>query len=145
MAWYVTYVKSGCEEAIVDRVGRQGIIAYCPMEEGKPAFKNYIFIRSSNRWREVLDDMDVWYILMNDEVPVTVSDAKVRELEGLKSQKEVAITFAKPRVGQEIDIQGGLLTGCKCVVLKAKKHNMYLIRIGDTQMLVPLKLLQMLD
>lgn len=145
MAWFVTYVKSGSEFDVVERVGRQGIVAYCPVIEGKPAFKNYIFIRRSNRWREVLQDDDVWYILMNDETPVTVSDAKILELEGLAVQKPIAITRQKPRAGDELDIQTGLLEGCKCLVLKAKKHNMFLVQIGSSKMLVPLKLLQMLD
>lgn len=145
MAWYVTYVKSGSELDIVERVGRQGINAYCPMIDGKPAFKNYIFVRSNNRWREVLREDDVWYILMNDETPVTVSDAKVLEFEGLAVQQPIAITKQKPRAGDEIMVNGGLLEGCKCVVLKAKKHNMFLVQIGTTNALVPLRLLQMLD
>lgn len=145
MAWFVTYVKSGTELDVVERVGRQGINAYCPLVHGKPAFKNYIFVKSSPRWRVVLDDLDVWYILMNDETPVTVSDAKVLELEGLAVQHPVAITTQKPRAGDEITLRGGLMEGCKCLVLKAKKHNMFLVQIGSTNLLVPLKLLQMLD
>lgn len=154
--WFAVYTRFRREKLVVERLKRQGIEAYLPLQHftrrytrkvrqvALPLISCYVFVKIAKpEYLSVLRTPDVVGFVKISKDLIAIPEAEIRLMQRIVGEVEVEIE-AKPLVlqkGDPVEIIGGQLTGLKGKLVDCPNGKNFLIEltsVGYTlQMEVP--------
>jgi transcription antitermination factor NusG len=127
--WIVVRSKSGRERWAAENISRQGFEFYFPVLSepklirsngalrrvamARPLFPDYIFVRSSERWRVLLSTFGVMYVLLSGDRPATLFNHEVERLKSTELDGFVILPPSRFKRGQHVAVRGGAFDGAQ--------------------------------
>lgn len=125
--WYVVHTHPNAEARAFDNLARQGFHPYLPRflserrharkveEVLRPLFPRYLFVRLDlefARWRAILSTLGVTGLVCRGELPASVPDGVVEDIQARESGGVVPIPRPpSPKAGQKILVTSGPFDG----------------------------------
>ncbi|MDX1686296.1 MAG: UpxY family transcription antiterminator [Saprospiraceae bacterium] len=139
--WFAIYTPYKREKSAIKMLRQKGIECYVPLVEKVrryqrkvksfqvPLMNNYIFVRiTRSQYIDVLEVRDVsWFVRLSDEI-IAVPQEEIDLLKRVAGETgKVYSHHERPKVGQNVEIIGGKLTGLSGVVRQDLGKNQVLI------------------
>jgi transcription antitermination factor NusG len=141
--WYAVYTKYKCEKLACDRLERKGVQCYVPLltvtkrytrkikTYHKPLINCYIFVCiEDNLFTKVLQTDHVMGFLTFAGIKVPIPGYEIQTLQRVVGEFEDISLIEKPlKVGDEVEIISGNLTGIRGVFLEQKNKRLFEISL----------------
>ncbi len=143
--WMAVYVKPRNEKKVADRLERDGIITYAPVQEVKrqwsdrvkkvkiPVIPSYVFVRTEERERnQILQDPGVLNFVFWLGKPAVIRDEEIQRIQWMLDVKSVdeQIEFQSYQPGDSIEIESGAFKGEEAEVVEDRKREISVVLKG---------------
>ncbi len=143
--WYAIYTKPRNEKKVAAELLEKGIENYCPLIKTMrqwsdrkkwvevPLFNSYLFVYVSDReYLEVLTIKGVVKYITFERKAVSIPDYQIDAIKKtLHNQVEFEITTENFKVGQIVEITGGVLSGVSGEIITISGKKKFLLRIEN--------------